>query len=145
MANTTQRFQIINNRVEIYRDFALNLLYYIYNYYLDKETLSKDEDIRNHYSWCFNKVCDEFLLEGIDFKKNIDLKKYFYDYYYHQFYKIEKNNMNQNTSIEYYERFWKGIFEIDKQKNKNVLNLLVEIYNVFDRSINLKKNILQIV
>jgi hypothetical protein len=145
MANVTQRFQIINNRVEIYRDFALNLLYYIYNYYLDKETLSKDEDIYNHYTWCFYKVCDEFLLEGLDFRKNNDLRKYFYDYYYHQFYKIDKNNMNQNTSIEYYERFWKGIFEIDKQKNKNVLNLLVEIYNVFDKSINLEKNILEIV
>ena len=145
MANINQRFQIINNRVEIYRDFALNLLYYIYNYYLDKETLSKNEDIYNHYSWCFNKVCDEFLLEDIDFRKNIDLKKYFYDYYYHQFYKISKDNMNQNTSIEYYERFWKGIFEIDKQKNKNVLNLLVEIYNVFDKSICLEKNILEIV
>jgi hypothetical protein len=145
MPNTTQRFQIINNRVEIYRDFSLNLLYYIYNYYLDKETLSKDEDIYNHYSWCFNKVCDEFLLEEIDFRKNSDLKKYFYDYYYHQFYKISKDNMNQNTSIEYYERFWKGIFEIDKQKNKNVLNLLVEIYNVFDKSINQEKNILEIV
>jgi hypothetical protein len=145
MANVTQRFQIINNRVEIYRDFALNLLYYIYNYYLDKETLSKDEDIYNHYSWCFKKVCDEFLLEEIDFGKNKELKEYFYDYYYHQFYKIDKNNMNQNTSLEYYERFWKGIFEIDKQKNKNVLNLLVEIYNVFDKSINQEKNILEIV
>ena len=145
MANVVQRFQIINNRVELYRDFALNLLYYIYNYYLDKETLSKDEDIYNHYSWCFNKVCDEFLLEEIDFRKNSDLKKYFYDYYYHQFYKIDKNNMNQNTSLEYYERFWKGIFEIDKQKNKNVLNILVEIYNVFDKSINSEKNILEIV
>ena len=145
MTNVTQRFQIINNRVEIYRDFALNLLYYIYNYYLDKETLSKDEDIYNHYTWCFKKVCDEFLLEELDFRKNSDLKKYFYDYYYHQFYKIDKNNMNQNTSIEYYERFWKGIFEIDKQKNKNVLNLLVEIYNVFDKSIKINKNILEIV
>ena len=142
MSNVTQRFQIINNRAEIYRDFALNLLYYIYNYYLDKETLSKDEDIYNHYTWCFRKVCDEFLLEELDFRKNSDLKKYFYDYYYHQFYKIDKNNMNQNTSIEYYERFWKGIFEIDKQKNKNVLNLLVEIYNIFDRSINIERKIL---
>jgi hypothetical protein len=145
MGNNIQRFQIINNRVEIYRDFALNLLYYIQNYYLDKETLSKDEDIYNHYSWCFKKVCDEFLLEGLDFRGNKELKQYFYDYYYHQFYKIDKNNMNQNTSLEYYERFWKGIFEIDKQKNKNILNILVEIYNVFDKSINLEKNILEIV
>ncbi|MFA5207095.1 MAG: hypothetical protein WC428_00195 [Candidatus Paceibacterota bacterium] len=145
MSNSSQKFLIIKDRVEIYRDFALNLLYYIHYYYLDKESLSKDEDIYNHYSWCFKKVCDEFLLEKIDFTKNSELKDYYYDYYYHQFYKIDKNNINQNTSLEYYERFWKGIFEINTQKNKNILNILVEIYNIYDKSINLEKNILEIV
>jgi predicted DNA-binding ribbon-helix-helix protein len=53
--------------------------------------------------------------------------------------------MNQNTSLEYYERFWKSIFEINNNKNKNVLNILVEIYNIYDKSINLQKNILEIV
>ena len=145
MNNSSQKYQIIKDRVEIYKDFTLNLLYYIQKYYLDKESLNKDEDIYNHYSWCFKKVCSEFLLEEIDFTKNENLKQYFYDYYYHQFYKIDKENMNQNTSLEYYERFWKNIFEVNSNKNKNILNILVEIYNIFDKSVNLQKNILEIV
>jgi hypothetical protein len=140
---TSQKYIIVKDRVEIYRDFAMNLLYYIYNYYIDRESLSADEDIRNHYSWCFNKVCDEFKQEGLDFTGNKELKEYFYAYYYHQFYKV--NNNNQDTSIGYYEKFWKNIFEIDKQKNKNIINILVEIYNIYDKSINQEKNIFEIV
>src|SRR5208283_5627547 len=111
----TQKYIIVKDRVEIYKDFATNLLYYIYNFYIDKETLSADEDIQNHYSWCFNKVCNEFKLEGLDFSNNKELKDYYYAYYYHQFYKV---NNNKDCSLEYYEKFWKNIFEIDKQKNK---------------------------
>lgn len=135
---------IIRDRVEIYKDFTINLLYYIYNYYIDRESLSDDVDIRNHFVWCFNKVCDEFKEENIDFSKNKELKEYFFTYYYHQFYKV-MGNPNQNTSIEYYEKFWRNVFDIDKQKNKNIINILIEIYNIYDQSINQEKNILEIV
>jgi hypothetical protein len=142
--STNQKYIIVKDRVEIYKDFALNLLFYIHTYYIDKESLCEDEDIYNHYSWCFKKVCDEFLKEGIDFSKNLELKEYFYRYYYHQFYNI-KGNVNQDTSLEYYEKFWRNIFEIDKQKNKNIINILIEIYSIYDKSINQEKNILEIV
>jgi hypothetical protein len=143
MSITTKKYIIIKDRVEIYKDFAINLLYYIHKYYIDYESLHEDTDIRNHYVWCFNKVCDEFLKEGIDFRSNEELKEYFYAYYYHQFYKIQ--NVNQDTTLAYYEKFWRNIFEIDKQKNKNIINILIEIYNIYDKSINLEKNILEIV
>jgi hypothetical protein len=140
----SQKHIIIKDRVEIYKDFALNLLYYIYNYYIDRESLSEDTDIHNHYNWCFNKVCQEFLKENLDFTRNKELKEYFYMYYYNQFYKI-KDNAKQDTSLAYYEKFWKNIFEIDKQKSKNLINILIEIYTIYDKSINQEKNILEIV
>jgi len=139
-----QKFIIVKDRVEIYKDFAVNLLYYIHHYYIDKESLSADEDIRNHYNWCYKKVCDEFLKEGLDFTHNEELREYFYAYYYHQFYNIERK-VNQDTSLEYYEKFWRNIFEIDRQKNKNIINILIEIYNIYDKSVNQEKNILEIV
>ncbi len=142
--SNTQKYIIIKDRVEIYKDFTLNLLYYINHYYLDRESLHEDEDIYNHYVWCFKKVCDEFLEEEIDFTKNEELKEYFYAYYYHQFYKVIGDN-NKDTSLAFYERFWKNIFEIDKQKNKNIINILIEMYNIYDKSINQEKNILEIV
>lgn len=138
----TQKYMIVKDRVEIYKDFAFNLLYHIHHYYIDKESLSADVDIHNHYLWCFNKVCDEFKQEELDFSSNNELKEYFYAYYYHQFYKA---NPNQDTSLVNYEKFWRNIFEIDKQKNKNVINILIEIYKVFDKSITMEKNILDIV
>jgi len=142
--SSSQKYIIVKDRVEIYKDFAFNLLYFINHYYIDYESLAADEDIHNHFSWCFNKVCDEFLLEEIDFRKNKKLKEYFYTYYYHQFYRA-KGNRNQDTSLEYFEKFWKQIFEIDRQKNKNLINILIEIYNIYDTSINQEKNILEIV
>lgn len=142
MSITTKKFIIVKDRVEIYRDFALNLLYYIYDYYLDNETLSIDQDIYNHFIWCYNKVCDEFLKEGLDFKKNDELIEYYYTYYYNQFYIV---NNNQDVSLSYFEKFWKNIFDIERQKNKNLINILIEIYNIHDKSINQEKNILEIV
>lgn len=140
--STSKKFIIVKDRVEIYRDFALNLLYYIDDYYLDKDSLSEDQDIYNHFIWCYNKVCDEFLKEGLDFRKNDELIEYYYTYYYHQFY---TTNDNQDVSLNYFQKFWKNIFDIEKQKNKNLINILIEIYNIYDKSINQEKNILEIV
>ena len=138
----TKKYSIVRERVEIYKDFAFNLLYYIYYYYLDKQTLSIDEDIYNHYSWCYNKVCDEFKKEEIDFSENEELKEYFFTYYYHQFYRADDN---EEISLKYFENFWKNIFEIDKQKNRNTINALIEIYTIYDKSVSREKNIFEFV
>lgn len=138
---TTQKYIIVKDRVEIYKDFTINLINYVYDFYLDKVTLSEDTDIRNHFNWCFNKVCDEFKLENLNFSKNEPLREYFYQFFYYQFYKRQ----TQDISLEYLEKFWGNIFQIDKNKNKNVLNTMIELYNIFDTSINQEKNILEIV
>ena len=135
------KYIIIKDRIEIYKDFTISLINYIIGYYLDKDTLSADVDIKNHYNWCFNKVCDEFKLEGIEFGDNDMLREYFYDFFYYQFYK--RNNIE--ITIQFYEKFWTNIFNYDKQKNKNVISTMIELYNVFDKSINTEKNILEIV
>ena len=87
MGSTGQKYIIVKDRVEIYKDFTINLLYYIDHYYIDYESIHEDQDIRNHFNWCFKKVCDEFLKENIDFSGNKELKEYFFAYYYHQYYK----------------------------------------------------------
>jgi hypothetical protein len=138
--STQHKFMIIKDRVEIYKDFTINLLNYIIDYYLDQQTLGNDIDIKNHYNWCYNKVCDEFEKERINFRHNEQLRQYFYQFYYYQFYKKE----SQDQSLQYYEKFWLNIFDINKQKNKNITNTMVELYNIFDTSVNKEKNILEI-
>ena len=144
MGSVVQKYIIIKDRVEIYKDFTINLLNYIHKYYIDYESINSDEDISNHFNWCYTKVCDEFLLEGIDFKKNADLRKYFYSYYYAQFYTAQDSE-NHDVSLQYLEKFWKNIFEFNEQKNRNIVNILIEIYTVFDKSVDVEKNILEII
>ena len=129
---TVQKFLVIKDRVEIYKDFTINLTNYIIDYYLDNVTLSNDVDIKNHYNFCFNKVCDEFKKEEIDFTNNDGIREYYYTFFYNQFYKID----NEGITAEYYEKFWRNIFDIKKQKSKNMINTLVEVYSVFDQTIN---------
>jgi hypothetical protein len=137
-------FLIIKDRVEIYKDFAINLLNYIHHYYIDKESLFEDSDIKNHFNWCYNKVCDEFLKEEIDFKNNAELREFYYNYYYNQFYKI-KEGVNQDTSLEYFEKFWEEIFNFTKQKNRNLISILYQIYTICDKSVNIKNSVVELI
>jgi len=134
------KYTVIKDRVEIYKDFTFNLLCYIYDYYLDKETLSLDQDIKNHFMFCYNKTCDDFLKEEINFKNNDELIEYFYVYYYHHFYKAD-----DEIEKEFFIDFWEMIFNVDNPKSKNTLKIMVELYRIFDKSISIKENILDLV
>lgn len=142
MKNKNKKFLIILDRLELYKDFTFNLLYYIDHYYLDYESLYKDSDINNHFYWCYNKACDEFLEEGIDFKNNDELKEYFRGYYFNYYYKAQADT-TKDLSLKYFEKIWTSIFDFEQQKNKNVTNILIELYTIFDKSLTKEKNVLE--
>ena len=127
---------IIMERVELYKDFTFNLLYKIHDTYLGTEYIKNEYDIRGHYTWCYRKVLKEFEEEGIYFYENEELYDYFYGYFLDQFYKKEPE------TISYYERFWENIFDIKSAtKKRNIFEVLLEIYEVFDKTINKKLEI----
>ncbi len=129
MNNTnTQKLIIIKDRAETYKDFTLNLLYYIDKYYLGQKTLNNDADIYNYYSFCYNKTCEGFVNEGIYFEKNKELKEYFYNYYYIQYF-TTKSGVG---TLTYYEKFWNSVFDIGNERNKNFMPIFVEAYAIFD-------------
>jgi hypothetical protein len=133
MVRKFKSYNIIRERVELYKDFTLNLLYYIYDTYLGKEYIKSEYDMRGHFTWCYRKLLTDFEKEGIYFHENEELYDYFYGYYEDQFYK--------NTKIEplsYYEKFWENIFEIKKQKKRNIFEVLHELYEIFDKTITKK-------
>lgn len=127
------KYSIMKNRVNYYLDFTLCLLENIFKYYIDKETLSEDVDIKNFYNYCFDRTCKIFLEENVDFTQNNELKEYFFTYYYHYFFKTDKD-----PDIKYFKNFWKSIFNVNNPKNKTHLNALVELYTIFDNSLSTK-------
>lgn len=82
------KYVFSKDKLETYSEFTLNLLDCIVEYYLDFNTLNKLDDIKNHYIWCYNKVCSNE--PKYVFINNNKLKKYFFDYYYNQLYSQKK-------------------------------------------------------
>ena len=125
---------ILKERVDLYRDFSINLLHFIYDTYLGKEYIKSKHDIIGHYNWCFGKVLEDFFDQEIDFYGNDELYNYFLGYYYDQFYKLEKPQ-----TINHYKKLWNDIFSHNKSnKPKNRLDVLVELYQIFDKSLQRK-------
>lgn len=131
---------VIKERIDIYRDFAINLLYYLYETYLGKEYIHTETDTKGHFNWCFNKVLEEFEEEEISFYGNDEIYEYFYGYYLAQFYTIP--NM---LPISHHQKLWEDIFDYSKpNKSKKNFEILLEIYNMFEKSIVEKHKDIQI-
>jgi hypothetical protein len=132
---------LLMGRIEICVDFIINLTNNIIEYYVDKDSISNDKTIKTHFDWCFDKTCDDFFMEGIFFYDNNELREYFYNYYYNQFYTVQ-DNIAYDIKLITFEKFWKNVFNLEKQQTSNSVKLLVQIYELFDKSINDKKKII---
>lgn len=130
---------IIKERLEIYKDFVINLICYAHTTYFGKDFLKKDEDIKGHFDWAFNKVLAEFKLEGIKFYQTNELRQYFFEYFIEQFY-----NFETVPPIKQYMSFWNDIFNVQPKKQKNVMKVLVDLYQIFDYSLENKKTLIAI-
>ena len=131
MMKKFKSYNIIRERVELYKDFTINLLHYIHHTYLGKEYIKTEKEILEHFTWCYGKVLNEFYDEEISFYENGELFEYFYTYYVDQFYKKETVE-----NISHHEKFWENIFEIRNSKNRKVFEVLLELYEIFDNSLN---------
>jgi adenosine deaminase len=58
---------IIREKAELYYDFLFSLLNLIDETYLGADVMQSEEDMMNHFTWCFNKVTSNFEQERIHF------------------------------------------------------------------------------
>jgi len=127
---------VIKERLELYRDFVVNLICYAHTTYFGREFLKKNEDIKGHFDWAFNKVIAEFKQEGIKFHHTEELREYFFEYFTQQFY-----NFDTVPPIKQYMSFWNDIFNVHPKKQKNIMKVLVDLYQIFDNSLENKKSL----
>ena len=130
---------INKERLELYRDFIINLICYAHTTYFGPKYLKTENDVRGHFDWAFNKVLVEFRMEGIKFANVDELNEYFYEYFNQQFYSYD-----DLPEIKDYISFWNDIFNIQPKKNKNVMKVLIDLYQVFDAALDSKKNLISI-
>lgn len=124
---------MIKERVDLYRDFVVNLIHYIHSTYLGKEFIKSEEDIKGHFNWAFNKVLADFEKEGVVFNSSVELKQYFFKYFNTKFYSVDSI-----PTLKTFLDFWDNIFTLKPNKENTILNALIEIYKLFDTAFNRK-------
>jgi hypothetical protein len=123
---------IIREKAELYYDFLFSLLDIVDETYLGSDVIKSDEDMINHFNWCFNKVISNFEQERIYFNN----KDTHYDYLWVFFYKAYYTCPTENK-MEILSEYFKVLFNFNRIKTPPELESFTDLYKIFDQ--NLKK------
>jgi hypothetical protein len=120
------------DKCNLYYDFILSLNCKIVNTFLGEDVINSEVDIKNHFIWCIDTVILNFKRENINFKKEDELKDYFFNFYVELFYNqpnkdLDKINKIANLSFIY-----------GRIKTRSDMDVLLELYRIFEKSLNFK-------
>ena len=122
------------DKCELYRDFIITLNKLVVETFLGDDVINKEEDIKNHFDWCIEKVFCNFKKENIIFDNTIDLKEYFFNFYIELFYNVN----DKKNSIEKLNKLNNLSFVYSRIKPRSDMDVLLELYRLFENSLNFK-------
>jgi len=119
----------------LYGDFLKTLYQTIIDTYLGEDDLEtriimSEEDKITHFEWCWNKVIKDFKKENFDFKQEGQHKDYFKSFFMDSFY----NGTQKKLKIAIPE-FIEDVFDTDKPFTKSDLDILTELYLMFEKNL----------
>lgn len=123
-------YNIIREKTELFHDFVISLYNLIDSTYMGSDVTITEMDKKNHFTWCWNKIINNFSKESIYFKETGQ----HYDYIWLFFNEAYYLNETRTTRIkEYFDK----LFQFEYQKTRSELDMLTEFYKILDH--NLKK------
>jgi hypothetical protein len=124
---------IIREKSELYYDFISSLINLIDETYLGSDIISTQEDMINHFMWCFQKVASNFEKERISFTP---VSATAYDYLWYFIYKgYYTSNVEGRRQILL--DYFKFLFDHNSIKTPSEMESYLDFYKIFDQ--NLKK------
>jgi hypothetical protein len=89
-----------------------------------------NEDKKNHFNWCWEKIIKSFKEENIILNQFGEHRDYMETFYWDAFYQINDDNVKDSIPI-----FFNNIFNMSKTFTKSDLDMLTEIYKLMDKNI----------
>ena len=123
-------YNIIREKVELFHDLVSTLHSIIEETYLGPDVLIDDKDQRGHFDWCWKKTLLNFQKENIYFKEPGAHYDYFWAFFHEAFY-INEVEGKSNRIKDYFNK----LFAFNYKKTRSELDILTEIYKVFDSNI----------
>lgn len=119
---------VLRNKYEIYRKFIFALVDTVYDTYLGQDCVYREEDIVNHFKWCFNHTAKQFKDSKMKFAENTILLNYFREYFKTNLYLSYEQRDND---LDYFDK----MFNMDNANMKNgQLAAFMDLYVLFDET-----------
>ncbi len=125
-------YNISRERTELFYDFVISLYSLIDETYLGNDVIFSEEDQKNHFTWCWDKVIDNFSKENIHFKERGNHYLYFWNFFLEAYY----FTLLDEQTVQISDYFYK-LFDFKHKKSRSELDMLTEIYKLLEY--NLKK------
>jgi hypothetical protein len=128
---------IIPEKLELYSDFTHSLNNLIFNTYLGESEINEtkiiltEDDDRNHFEWCWNKLIDNFSKENIKFNKKGEHFDYFESFFDETFYNQKDTKVKSSIGF-----FFTDLFNNEKSFTKSDLDMITTIYKLLDKYLN---------
>ncbi len=118
-------------KCELFNDFIKSLLLTILETYMGDEITNTLEQ-NNHFNWCWGKTVKGFSEEGFNLN-DPKIRNYFFEFSREIFY------TNKNKDKDQFEsgvlKIWDDLFNYSAIKTNSDIDVLVEIYNIMDKSL----------
>jgi len=127
---------IIPEKLELYSDFThslndlINVTYLGENEINETKIILTEDDTKNHFEWCWNKVITNFSKESINFDKKGEHFDYFESFFMETFY--NQKDIKVKSSIGF---FFKDLFNYEKTFTKSDLDMVTTIYKLLDKQL----------
>jgi len=116
----------------LFSDYIISFSELLENTFMGCELYENDLDKKNHFTWCWDKIIDNFSKEKIIFKNRGNCYEYFWNFFLEAFYFAEIEKKQHNI-----KNYFQKLFDFEYRKTRSELDVLTEIYKLFDQ--NLKK------
>lgn len=123
-----KKHNVLRNKYEIYRKFTFALIDTVYDTYLGQDCIYREEDIANHFKWCFNNTAKQFKDSKMKFAENTVLLDYFREYFKTNLYLSYEQRDND---LDYFDK----MFNMDNEGMKHgQLAAFMNLYVLFDET-----------
>jgi hypothetical protein len=125
-------YNINREKIELFYDFLTTLYNLVDETYLGKDVVLSELDQKNHFTWCWDKVIEDFSKERIYFKERGIHHDYFWNLFLEAYYIV-----HQNDEIVKIPEYLFKLFNFKHIKSRSELDILTELYKLLNQ--NLKK------
>ena len=124
---------IIPEKTDLYYELVISLFDIVFDTYLGKEIINTEKKMIEHFKWCWDKNLENFRRENIHIKNSEELYDYFEQFAIESFYQEKSKQLDSTqTKIKW---FWGKCFEYEGIRTRSELDILVEVYKIFEKSL----------